>query len=157
MKVCHLQRHSTKVLKASLCLANSGFIKSYERIEILVTLAGDCFDPMVRNREKFLIQSAFTVVPCSAWKETSPREVFKNVAKPSEAKLSLKFLSPMSSKNLGMRLSQNRVQCFTKNLRSNLKYGFCKKSLRKNATLNTQFVEHFFLQKKVPALMNHNI
>ena len=79
---------------------NSGFIKSYERIEILVTLAGDCFDPMVRNREKFLIQSAFTVVPCSAWKETSPREVFKNVAKPSEAKLSLKFLSPMSSKNL---------------------------------------------------------
>ena len=45
---------------------NSGFIKSYERIEILVTLAGDCFDPMIRNREKFLIQSAFTVVPCSA-------------------------------------------------------------------------------------------
>ena len=79
---------------------NSGFIKSYERIEILVTLAGDCFDPMIRNREKFLIQSAFTVVPCSAWKETSPREVFKNVAKPSEAKLSLKFLSPMLSKNL---------------------------------------------------------
>jgi len=79
---------------------NSGFIKSYERIEILVTLAGDCFDPMVRNREKFLIQSAFTVVPSSAWKETSPREVFKNVAKPSEAKLSLKFLSPMPSKNL---------------------------------------------------------
>ena len=86
---------------------NSGFIKSYERIEILVTLAGDCFDPMVRNREKFLIQSAFTVVPSSAWKETSPREVFKNVAKPSEAKLSLKFLSPMPSKNLDKMIEQN--------------------------------------------------
>ena len=39
---------------------NSGFIKAYERVEVLVTLAADCFDPKIRNKEKFLIQSAST-------------------------------------------------------------------------------------------------
>ena len=35
-----------------------------------------------------------------------------------------------------------------------LKYGFCKKSLRKKETLNSCT---FYLHKKVPVLMNHNI
>ena len=135
---------------------NSGFIKSYERIEILVTLAGDCFDPMVRNREKFLIQSAFTVVPCSAWKETSPREVFKNVAKPSEAKLSLKFLSPMSSKNLENEIESKSSPMFHKEPQKQPKVWILQKF--PSEKFNSEYlVEHFFLQKKVPALMNHNI
>ena len=77
---------------------HSGFIKSFDRIEIGVTL--DWSDPMVL-KGKLLIQSKITVVPCSDWKETDAREVFKNVAKqPSEAKLRLRFVSPMSSENL---------------------------------------------------------
>ena len=43
---------------------------------------------------------------------------------------------------------------FWKKCRSILKYGFCKKSLRK---MQLWIVEHFHLHKKIPVLMNHNI
>merc|ERR1712083_680320 len=76
---------------------NIGFIKPYERIEVLVTLAGNCFDPTIRNREKFLIQSAVTSVPCTEWATTSAKEIgeiIRNVRKPEEVKLAIHFLQP---------------------------------------------------------------
>jgi len=71
---------------------NIGFIKPYERIEVLVTLAGNCFDPTIRNREKFLIQSAVTSVPCTDWATTSAKETIKSVPRPEEVKLTIRFL-----------------------------------------------------------------
>jgi len=71
---------------------NIGFIKPYERIEVLVTLAGNCFDPTIRNREKFLIQSAVTSVPCTDWASTSAKEIIKSVPRPEEVKLTIRFL-----------------------------------------------------------------
>merc|ERR1711962_1407081 len=73
---------------------NIGFLKPYERIEVLVTLAGNCFDPTIRNREKFLIQSAVTSVPCTDWATTNPKEIIRNVPKPEEVKLTIRFLPP---------------------------------------------------------------
>jgi len=76
-----------------------GFIHAFDRIEIVVNLAGNCFDPMIPHQEKVLIQSTFTTVPCSLWTEASPREMMRNVAKPAEAKLNLVLLPGMPCKS----------------------------------------------------------
>jgi len=76
---------------------NSGFIRAYDRVEVLVTLAGNRpsdDDPMIRNKEKFLIQSAVTNVPCSVWASTNPKELLRNVqvSLVKDVRLSVRFL-----------------------------------------------------------------
>ena len=68
---------------------NIGFIHAFDRIEIVVTLTGNCFDPMMQHHEKFIIKSTFTDVPCTLWTETSPKPMLRNVANLAEVKLDL--------------------------------------------------------------------
>lgn len=81
-----------------------GFIRALDRVEVLVSLAGNTVDPAVRQREKFLIQSAVTQVPSSVWDSTDAKEVLRNVQSNQlgEAKLLMRFLPTMttSSSNL---------------------------------------------------------
>ena len=77
----------------------TGFIHPYDRIEIVVTLAGSCFDPMIRQHEKFIIKSTFTDVPCTLWTETSPKPMLRNVANLAEVRLDLVLVPEEYCKN----------------------------------------------------------
>eukprot|EP00093_Oithona_nana_P004038 04038.XXX_151000_147129_1 [CDS] Oithona nana genome sequencing. len=72
---------------------SSGFVRAFDRVEVLVTVAGNRVDPMIRDKEKFLIQSAMTNVPSSKWTSTSPREVLRNAeSKVKDVRLLMRFL-----------------------------------------------------------------
>ena len=75
-----------------------GFIRAFDRVEIVVTLARSCIDPMIPHHEKFIIKSTFTDIPYTQWAETSPKPMLRNVAKLAEVKLDFELRPKKSTK-----------------------------------------------------------